>query len=429
MTGCRRALAFAAVVVFFAAPPASAQSPGVQAETVGPYLAGSRSVTFAGLPGGNGSVTATVRYPALTAGTNAVLNPAGAPYRAIVFGHGFSLQASLYDTLYAHWASHGYIVVALTTEQGLFTGNLPKFLIDFQAAVLGLRTAAQTAGNPLFGAVASDVRATAIGHSFGGAASIVAASQAPLLFNGVVSLAATSTSPQNVDILAAAAALTVPALHMGASLDTIVPPPANLLPIYAATPATVNRRLIEIAGGTHGRFHQASGIDWLLESPPTITVDEQQRLVRRYATLFMDAMVSGDLTRLDAYLGPTAAADVALSQQSTALAEAYLFASGPAIQGASFSLVAARAPNDDALIALGAAILPSPIATPFGDLLIDPATAVLLPPILLGPGVFGAFTTTIPTLPGLSGAAFPCQALVGSGTSFDFTPLWTLTIQ
>ena len=422
-----RAVLFTLVFVA-ATQSASAQSPGVAAETAGPYLAGSRSVSYAGLPGGNGSVTATVRYPALTAGTNAALNPAGAPYGVVVFGHGFSLSASLYDTLYVHWASHGYIVVALTTEQALFTGNLPKFIIDFQAAVLGLRTAAQTAGNPLFGAVASDARATAIGHSFGGAASIVAASQAPLLFNGVVSLAATSTSPQNVDILTATAALTVPALHMGASLDTIVPPPANLLPIYAATPATVNRRLIEIAGGTHGRFHQASGIDWLLESPPTITVEEQQRLIRRYSTSFLSTMVARDPTRLDAYLGPAAAADLALSQQSTALAESFLFAAGPAVQSAAYSLVAARAPNDDALIAVGFAVLPVPLATPYGDLLIDPSTALLLPPLVLGPGVFGQFTTIFPTLPGLSGANLPCQALVGSAASFDFSPIWPLQI-
>lgn len=427
--GIRVAAARTIVALLFVATlSASAQNPGAAAETAGPYLAGTRSVAYAGLPGGNGSVTATVRYPALTAGTNAALNPAGAPYRAIVFGHGFSLTAALYDTLYAHWASHGYVVVALTTEQGIFSGNLPKFVVDFRAAVLGLRAAAQTAGNPLFGAVSADARATAIGHSFGGAASIVAASQAPRLFDGVVSLAATATSPQGVDILSAAAALAVPALHMGASLDTIVPPSSNLVPIYAATPATVNRRLIEIAGGTHGRFHQTSGLDWLLESPPTITVEEQQRLVRRYSTAFLSTMVAGDPVRLDVYLGPTAAADAALSQQSTALAEAFLFAAGPAVQGAPFALTAARAPNEDALIAVGFTLLPSPLVTPFGDLLVDPTTALLLPTIVLGPGVFGSFTTTFPTIPGLSGAVLPCQALVGAGASFDLSSLWNVTV-
>lgn len=428
MGRCVAAARTITALLFAATLSASAQNPGVAAETAGPYLAGTRSVAYAGLPGGNGSVTATVRYPALTAGTNAALNPAGAPYGAIVFGHGYTAAAAHYDALFAHWASHGYVVVALTTEQGAFSGNLPKFVLDFQAAVLGLRAAAQTAGDPLLGAVAADARATAIGHSFGGTASIVTASQAPLLFDGVVSLAAAATSPQGVDVPAATAALAVPALHMGASLDTIVPPSSNLLPIYAATPSTVNRRRIEIAGGTHGRFHQASGLDWLLESPPTITVDEQQRLVRRYSTAFLSTMVAGDPARLDVYLGPTAAADAALSQQATALAEAFLFAAGPAVQGATFSLTAARAANEDALIAVGFTLLPSPLVTPFGDLFVDPTTALLLPTLVLGPGVFGSFTTTFPTIPGLSGAVLPCQALVGSGASFDLSNLWNLAV-
>lgn len=402
---------------------------GVPAEVAGPWLVGSRTLTFSGLTGGNGSVGALVRYPAVTAGANTSFNAAAGPCPVIVFGHGFSLQASLYETLYAHWASHGYVVVAPTTEQALFTGNLPRFIADMKACVVGIRAAGTTSGNALFGAVAAGSKATAMGHSFGGAAALVAASQDPALFEGVVSMAATSTSPQGVDILGAVAALAVPCLHMGASQDTIVPTGSNLDPIYNATPAAVSKRSVVIAGGSHGRFHQASGIDWLTEAPPSITVDEQQRLIRRYATSFLRSLVRRQPVWMDVFLGPTATADAGLSAQATALAEAWMFTGGSAVQGQPLLVAAARRPGDTALLAFGTQTLATPTATPFGTLWIDPATLALFLELPVGAGSWAALTATVPVVAGLSGVSFPCQALVGTGASFDLSDLFTITVQ
>ena len=401
----------------------------VPAEVAGPWLVGTRTLTFAGTTGGNGSVGALVRYPATTAGANAPFNTAAGARPVVVFGHGFSLQASLYETLYAHWASHGWVVLAPTTEQALFVGNLPRFIADMKACVLGIRTASATPGNALFGSVPALVKATAMGHSFGGAAALVAASQEPALFNGVVSMAATSTSPQNVDILTAVSLLAVPCLHMGASQDTIVPVGSNLDPIYNATPVTVSKRSVVIAGGTHGRFHQASGIDWLTEAPPSIPVEEQQRLIRRYATSFMTSLVKRDPVWMDVFLGPTATADAGLSAQATGLAEAWMFTGGAAVQGQPIVVAAARRPGDTALLAFGTQTLAAPTATPFGDLFIDPATLALTLELPVGPASWAALNATVPVVAGLSGVSFPCQALVGSGTSFDLSDLFTITVQ
>ena len=135
----------------------------------------------------------------------------------------------------------------------------------------GLRLESARAGSVFSGLVNASVRAAAMGHSFGGASAIVAAERRPDLFAALATLAATPTSPQAVDILAAMRAANVPALHLGASRDTIVPPPANLDVLYAATPTT--RRLIEIEGGTHSYFHERWAIDRLVESPR----DDQRR--------------------------------------------------------------------------------------------------------------------------------------------------------
>ncbi len=377
-------------------------------ETAGPYLAGSRTITVAGITGGNASVGLIVYYPALTAGASTPFNPAAGPCPLVVFGHGFSLTADLYATLYSHWASHGWIVAAPTTESGLFTGNLPRFIADLEAAVGGVRAAAQTNGNPLFGAVTPLVRACAAGHSFGGAGALVAASARPDLFQAVLSMAATSTSPQAVDILGAVGALTVPALHFGASSDTTVPPPQNLDPLYTATPTT--RLMVEIAGGTHSYFHEAWGIDRLTETPGSITVAQQQLLVRRYSTAFLDWQTRGGLRWLEPLLGPSAHADARLSRYQNTLVDPVLFAGSPPVGGQLYTVYPTGRAGDGVLFALATA--PADLATPYGQLLVDLGSTTLLDPGPTGANGYAVIAAIMPSGAPFQGITFFSQALL-----------------
>lgn len=395
-------------------------------ESLGPYLTGNRTISVAGIAGGNTNVSLRVYYPATAAGANQPLALSGAPYPIVVFGHGFSLSVSLYATLMNHLATHGYIVAGVATEEGLFVGNLPRYIKDCEAAVVGLRAAGSNASSPLFQGVASNAKAAAIGHSFGGAAALVAASERPDLFAALVTLAATATSPQGVDIFQAASTLTVPACHFGASQDSIVPPGANLDVLYAATPTT--KRLLEIAGGNHGYFHEAFGIDWLTEAPAAIPVSEQQRVVRRYQLCFLEWAMRGSPLLLDRFLGPTAVSDPALSRQSVNLDETLLFGNGTGTQGQFYGLYPARDPGDSALLFVAFALAPMPIPTAYGSFRLDPNTTVALVTLPVGADGYAPLEFTMPPLPTLSGLTFPTQAVAPLAPGNSLSNTWSITI-
>ncbi len=393
-------------------------------ENPGSRTASTRTITVPGLAGGNASVSALVTYPATSAAANAPLDLSACPCPVIVFGHGFSLTADLYATLYSHWASQGWVVVAPTTEQGLFAGNLPRFILDMEAALIGLRTASQASGNPLLGAVTPAVRAIAAGHSFGGAGALVAGSTRPDLFAAVVTLAATSTSPQGVDILGAAAGSSLPALHVGASTDTIVPPPQNLDPIYAATPAT--RILVEISGGTHSYFHEAWYLDRLTESPGAITVAQQQLLVRRYATAFMQWQARGDVRWLDALVGPAARSDARLSRHQLALGAPVLFAEAPPASGQTYVVHPQWAAGDGVVFALS--FIAADVPTPFGALLVDPMTATIIDLGTTNPQGFATLSATMPGGAPYQGLTAFSQCLMLHSGTLRLSNLLTTTI-
>jgi pimeloyl-ACP methyl ester carboxylesterase len=410
------------LVPLFCAATVVAQS---APELDGPFPAGFRTLSVPGIAGGNASVALRVHYPARQAGTNAALDLAAAPCPLVVFGHGFSLQVSIYDSLLRHLATHGWIAVGVATEEALLTGNLPRYVADFQAAVLGLRALGADPVSPLAGAVAASARAAAMGHSFGGAASLVAASGRSDLFDAVIPLAATLTSPQGVDIQAATAALTVPSLHVGASQDTIVPPSANLDPLYALAPAP--KRLIELRGGVHSYFHEAWAIDRLLEPPGSISVAEQQRLQRRYGHAFLRVVQRGDARYLDFLLGPTALADGALSRQSSLWPRSELFATGSGAIGSMLSLHPLGASGESALLLVAA--FEASIPTPFGTLRVDPLSSVTLGPVAIASSSFGTLAIAIPNEPFFQGLVLPTQALRAlAAGGLELSNLWRVRI-
>ncbi|MGE0143620.1 MAG: alpha/beta hydrolase family protein [Planctomycetota bacterium] len=383
-------------------------------ENDGPYAAGSRTLSVPGRPGGNNSVTLQVWYPAQSAGANAPIEPTALPAPLVVFGHGFSLSAGLYDSLYRHLATHGFVVAGVATEEGLLTGNLPRFVNDFAATVTGMRAAASDPSSPFLGAVAADTRANAAGHSFGGAAAIVAAADHPDLFASVTPMAATSTSPQGVDILGAARRLGVPVLHLGASADTIVPPPQNLDPLFQATPG--DSLLVEILGGNHSAFHERWAIDRLLEPPGSISIAEQQRRIRRVWLPFLEWSLRDVTSRLDYLLGPTHRNDSGWSRSLARLTRGVLFGSGVPTLGSTFVLCPTRGVGDRALtfVAFGAG---AGISTPFGEFRLDPTSTLVFADGVTGAGNFAPQPLGIPTDPTLIGFTLWFQSLLPVGSA------------
>ncbi len=138
--------------------------------------------TFAGAP--ERTIETVISYPA--EGTyvedqitpNAKADKAGAPYPLIVFGHGFTGNASVYESIISEWVSAGYVVaapnypVSNTNAPGgnAFVGGISDVShqpADASFVIDNVIELSQTKGNPLRGLV-DKKHIGASGHSGGG---------------------------------------------------------------------------------------------------------------------------------------------------------------------------------------------------------------------------------------------------------------------
>lgn len=214
----------------------------------GPFAAGRRDVTVT-RPDGS-TFTATLHYPATTAGVNAPFDPSGGPYPVFSFGHGFLSAVTLYQSTLAHLASHGFFAIASQSQGGLFP-NHAAFATDIRHCLDHLIAANASASSPYFGSVAVEALAVG-GHSMGGGASILSAAADPRI-RAVVTLAAANTNPSSIS---AAGQVVAPTRLIVGSQDTIVPPGTSAGPMYANLLGP--RQLADIVGGSHCGFIDSS---------------------------------------------------------------------------------------------------------------------------------------------------------------------------
>jgi dienelactone hydrolase len=215
----------------------------------GPYAVGARTVTVAVAPGR--SYQASLYYPATGAGgQNAPLNPAAAPYPAIVFGHGYLQPVSSYASTLSHLASWGFIVIAPASESGLLP-NHSQFADDLRDCLTWLTQENSNITSFLFGGV--DTASFGVsGHSMGGGASLLAASRDARI-RAAANLAAAETNPSAI---AAAALILRPVQLIAGSQDAITPPNAHQTPMYEAANTPRQRPLL--IGGWHCGFQDSS---------------------------------------------------------------------------------------------------------------------------------------------------------------------------
>ena len=225
----------------------SATAGGTTADP-GPFAAGRRDVTVT-RPDGS-SFTATLHYPATSAGVNAPFDPSGGPYPVFSFGHGFLSAVTLYQSTLAHLASHGFFAIASQSQGGLFPSHA-AFANDIRLCLDHMIAADASASSPYFGSVAVEALGVG-GHSMGGGASILAAAADPRI-RAVVTLAAANTNPSSIN---AASQLGMPVRLIVGSEDTIVPPAGSAGPMYSNAPAA--RQLADIVGGSHCGFIDSS---------------------------------------------------------------------------------------------------------------------------------------------------------------------------
>jgi len=240
----------------------------------------------------NGSTfTAQVRYPATSTASGAPFAAAAAPAPAVSFGHGFLTSVDLYDSTMDHLASHGYIVIATTSEGGLFP-NHANFALDIRHCLTWLEQQDEARSSWLFGAVDRDAFAVS-GHSMGGGAAALAAA-ADARIKCIATLAAAETNPSAA---AAAANVQRPARFIVGSQDAIVAP-STTQNQYTACDAP--RQFVSIAGGSHCGF-----IDSPIIACDSGSISRAEQLAKTRALLleFLDTHLRGDTARFAAVWG------------------------------------------------------------------------------------------------------------------------------
>jgi pimeloyl-ACP methyl ester carboxylesterase len=203
---------------------------------------------------------------------------AAGPFPVVAFGHGFTQTSSRYASTLTAIAARGYIVVAPDSETGFFP-NHGRFADDLWRSIRWART--QTAWNP-------DQQKDAVaGHSMGGGAALVAADRYPEI-DTVATLAAAETNPSATT---AAAGVTVPALFVVGSRDTIVSP-ATTRAMYNAAgqgPAA----WVSITGGYHCGFNDSTSFFGLGCDSGAISRSTQLAITRELLGDWFDVRLKG----------------------------------------------------------------------------------------------------------------------------------------
>jgi len=257
----------------------------------GPYPASTRTLTVT--RSGGGTFSALVYYPASSTTSGAPFHPTCPPAPILTFGHGFFQTVTTYQSTLTHLATHGYIVIATTSEGGLFPSHA-NFASDIRTCITHLETLNTTPGSFVEQRLAPD-RVGIFGHSMGGGASILAAA-ADARIDAVATLAAADTNPSSIT---AAASVNVPLLLISGTSDTIVPPAQNQSH-YASARAAKSYPLI--AGGFHCGYQDSSGFG--CDSVTTLPRNEQLAIVRRQLTTWFDLYLKQDQSRWRATWGP-----------------------------------------------------------------------------------------------------------------------------
>ncbi len=220
----------------------AAHADAIAQACTGPYAVGTVQTTLVDSERGR-SVPVRVHYPATLAGSNtAAVN--GCAFPVLAFGHGFTIAHTSYGYLADGLATHGVVVVLPATEEG-FSPSHASFGADLRFAANAVRNidALRAAVGP--------VRAIG-GHSMGGGAAILGGAG----LDGYFGLAPANTNPSAIT---AAPFVVAPALILLGSRDCVTPRAQHADPIFQAlaTPLA-DKRMIEIAGGSHCQFSVGS---------------------------------------------------------------------------------------------------------------------------------------------------------------------------
>lgn len=320
-----------------------------------PFAAGFRDLGFTNTTGqGSATIGCRVYYPAATAGRDAPLVPRAGGHPVVVFLHGFAAIGSWYGPVGEALSRAGYVTVMHDTAQ--FSG--PTQVLDALALFPALQ-AANAAPGVLQGALDMS-RAGLCGHSMGGGSTLNVLSRNPGYRLGI--------ALAGVDNAAGAAAARVPLLFVHGLGDAIVNVSATDNNFAAAQGhAGVKTSYVFDASGSHTNV---AGFSLLSATDQAVWARTASVVVG-----FCERFLAGRDDGLEAVFGAAARGESRLARTDTRVAEAELWRDVAPRLGTTLQLGLSGEPGPGVLlIAAGT----GNTTTPFGTLLLDPASLLLL---------------------------------------------------
>jgi hypothetical protein len=189
----------------------------------------------------NREIPCEIYYPAVGAGDNFPMVDGMFPF--IVFGHGFVMNYTAYESLTIALVSSGYVLIFVETEGG-FAPSHNTYGLDLAFVADYFFTENSIAGSEFENHLID--RCAIMGHSMGGGSSWLAATSSSSV-DCIAGLAPAETNPSAIE---AASDVLVPSIVLSGSSDAVTPPSSNHIPIYEST-ASSCRIFVDILEGSH----------------------------------------------------------------------------------------------------------------------------------------------------------------------------------
>jgi len=285
----------------------------VSPDEPGPYYIGSYRVLFFSFP--YGVYRAVIRYPATSDGVRTPVDSSAAPYPSIVVANGLLGSESQITWIPEHLTSYGYVTLCFTPPRR-FSFDTTQWATGFLAGFKTLQKQNERRFSPVYQMIDSET-CGAIGLSMGGGGCVEATGAVDSMIDASVALAPAGFPA----VFAAAQNITVPIQLQVGTLDQLVPP-APVLNLYTRYLSNLTtKEYLEIAGGNHvsfiDEFYAAIAQRWNIDNPPSISVEEQHCISRRYFTAWFQYYLRG----LDEYYTYIFGEDAQQDLQSGILAD------------------------------------------------------------------------------------------------------------
>jgi dienelactone hydrolase len=335
---------------------------------------------------GSGLLTARVYYPALSAGFNAPLRVLAGGYPVIVFLHGYGGIGSFYTVLGKMFAEAGYVVVLGNTAQ--FSASTQ--VLDGRALFPALQHANSQAGTFLEGALDMS-RAGVCGHSMGGGSTV------NVLLHNPGYAAGFCFAP----VSASSAAVRVPLGVVHGTGDTTLAWASTGQAVYQQATNYTGMKVFYLLDNSCNHTNVA-GLS--LSSQTSLAVWTRCAAV---AVGFFGRFLNDEPGGLEEIIGPAGRAEPRLAQVSVEVETPDVWQVGAAAIGQSTRISMAAEPG---IASIFAAAGTYSVATPFGTLLLDPATLAIAQTGTIAADRLLSITLSVPNTPALIGARVYFQA-------------------